>query len=549
MNRNIKRRIPVIGTVGMLFVLLMGIRYWFDVESASENCGDLFLKPGYILLFLFLLAFLILTGFLTLKKEIRPERSFFLTGLFLGLFFMAVMPGLSAPDEISHYITSYRLSNRIMGQRELEPESGQIEIRSDDYPLEDLKRQRNTEAGTTSAKTSVLGYPVEESTYHTILNWDKLYPHTDGNTFSRQADVRTTPLVYIPQALGMSLARLLNLNALWLLFFGKLFSLLAYLFLTYFAIKKIPFGKELIYGTALLPMTASISSSLSYDTIILGTAFLLTAWFLDLAYGRAESGSASGERGKTVRIRDIVILCVLLMVLGPCKLVYSPLLLLFFLIPKQSFKNKGARVLSFAVLLFSLGFSMYLVNASIIHSYASASAGSAVVQNTKAGFTVSELLHRPGLILQMLCNTIVYQAEQIHLSMMGEWLGNLDLVMGIPYFLSILFSLGLLGLAFKKPGEVRQMKKDARVWTWLILIGIFLLMAGAMLVAWTERNSKVIEGIQGRYFLPVLPLFLILLKNDSVVLTSDRNREILFGFVCMDAYALLRLFATACLRL
>jgi uncharacterized membrane protein len=244
----------------------------------------------------------------------------------------------------------------------------------------------------------------------------------------------------------------------------------------------------------------------------------------------------------------MAVLCVLIAAMGPCKMVYSLLLFLFFLIPADRFRSTGLRILSFAVLAASLAGAIFLVNAGLITSYATASEG-AVVQITKQGYTVSELLHRPVFILQMLCQTLVYQGEQMHLGMIGQWLGNLDPVMGVPYFICALFGLGLLALAFKKPGESQKLKVPARLWAGLLILGIVLLTAGAMLIAWTERDSKVIEGLQGRYFLPLLPLFLLIIKNDRIVLTADRNREILYAFVCMDGYALLRLYATACLRL
>jgi len=536
MNGKIRKNIPAAAVFGIIFVILTGLFHGLDVSASVEQSGHGFLMSGYVLLFLLLTVFLVFAGFLLFKSSVRPERSFFVTGLFLGLFFMAVMPGISAPDEISHYITAYRLSDRMMGLPELDETGHHIQIRPEDNILENMDSVQDTSSG---SKKNVLGDPVSEETYRSVCEWDSTYGLTRGSGNSDQADVRTTPLVYIPQAVGITVARVLNLNSLWLLFLGKLMNLLVYLFLTSLAIRKAPFGKELIFGTGLLPMTLHLSSSMSYDTMILGASFLLISWILNLAY-----------ETKKVEVRDMAVLCILIAVMGPCKMVYSLLLFLFFLIPENKFGSRKKKMLSFAAMACSLVLAMALVNASVIRSYAAADTGAGVVvQNTKAGYTVAELLHRPVFVLEMLCRTAVYQGEQLHLSMIGEWLGNLDPVMGIPYFLSVAFSLGLLALAFRKPEEKKIMTGKAKIWCGLIILGIVLLTAGAMFISWTGRDSLVIEGLQGRYFLPMLPLFLILLKNDRIVLTKDTNRNILFGFVCMDAYALLRLYATACLRL
>ena len=75
-----------------------------------------------------------------------------------------------------------------------------------------------------------------------------------------------------------------------------------------------------------------------------------------------------------------------------------------------------------------------------------------------------------------------------------------------------------------------------------------LILAG-MLLTWTPRDHISIEGVQGRYFLPFLPVLLLALKNRTVVLTKDKNRSILYLMCCLNGYALVRLFSIVCIRL
>ena len=56
-------------------------------------------------------------------------------------------------------------------------------------------------------------------------------------------------------------------------------------------------------------------------------------------------------------------------------------------------------------------------------------------------------------------------------------------------------------------------------------------------------------GVQGRYFLPFLPVFLMALKNNWITLTKNRDRELLFFLVCANGYALLRLFSIVSIRI
>ena len=574
-------------------------------------------------------------------------RFYFAAGLYLGVLFILVMPGLSAPDEVSHYLTAYRLSSRMLGKADLDPVTGLAAVRAEDYPLEDLSGVKTPEiADDKEPAAEVLGNPVTYYTYRTVADWDLRYPQRGGMVISGLADVRTTPVMYLPQAAGMTLVRAAGGSALGLAFAAKFLNLLAFLCLTSAAIGRIPFGKEILCGVGLLPMTLHLAASMSYDSGILGCSFLLCAEILRLAYGKEDGntvgktdGKAAGKGiGKTdgkavgtyVRGRDFLLLCLLTAALSPCKMVYSCLVLLYLLIPAERFRverksraaggseekenNAGSvpaevdrnkqiliKVISFCILLAVSAGSIAAVNASIIRGYAAAAQADAAAAGTvsdttgqvitegavvtgegevlRSGYTASELIHRPFFIFRMVCGTFSQQSGEMIGDMMGVRLGNLDPLLGIPFFLAQIFLLGLLLLAMKtetgesaplaaETGGGREHKPEAgsapaqsetdrrtypgtaaRLWIAAVAALVMLLIAGAMLLSWTGRDSQIIEGIQGRYLLPVLPLFLILLKNETVVLKRDISRGILYTFFCMDAYALLRIFTLACMRI
>ena len=71
----------------------------------------------------------------------------------------------------------------------------------------------------------------------------------------------------------------------------------------------------------------------------------------------------------------------------------------------------------------------------------------------------------------------------------------------------------------------------------------------SMMLAWTPISSKVIQGVQGRYFLPFLPVLLMSLKNDTLVLTREGNRKTLYMMCSMNAYVLLRIYGIVSMRL
>ena len=133
--------------------------------------------------------------------------------------------------------------------------------------------------------------------------------------------------------------------------------------------------------------------------------------------------------------------------------------------------------------------------------------------------------------------------------MLGEALGNRDAVLNTPYLVILLLTVCLILLALKKSGEEIVIKIKARLWIWFICLVIFGALMFSMLLAWTPKSSNMVQGVQGRYMLPLLPIFLLTLKNQKAVRTDTDDRLILYTMIAADVYVILRIFAVVCLRL
>ncbi|KAB0577601.1 putative membrane protein DUF2142 [Fusobacterium naviforme] len=530
-------------------LLLAGGYHGLNVLDAVRQSGDRLPLELYGFLLLMTFGFAGRLLYLLPQQRERMHRVFFVSGLSLGLLFMFAMPGLSAPDEMSHYSSAYRLSSRLLGAPEL-TEAGLLAVRAGDYPLEDLSGVKTPEIGDdVEPVPEVLGNPLRLSTYRAIRDWDRRYAGGEELVSSALPDVRTTPVMYLPQALGFAAARLLKLNAPTLLALGKLMNLLVYLLLTAAAIRLLPFGKEALFGAALLPMSLHLAGSLSYDAGILGTSFLLTAEILHLRYGEAE-----------LKGRDMLLLILLTAALGPCKMVYAPLVLLFCLVPAERCGGRKKKLLCFAALLAALMLAMLLVNAEIIRAYASAgrelSAASGAAEDAapalvdaRAGYTVSELIRRPVFIARMVLNCFSLQSGMLLTGMIGMQLGNMDPLLGAPFFAVLFYMGGLLLLSLREEWEAERLSLKTRGAFAGISLVVILLIAGAMLISWTTREAAMIEGIQGRYFLPLLPLLLAAAGTGDIRLRRGLKLRVLQCFIILDSYVALRIFALACMRL
>ena len=603
--KNINILIPVLP---LIIIIIFAICHYDKVKLVADRSGDLFLKADYIKL-CFLMLFNITLSFYILKKSSEGRlplyKSFMFSAFFLGIGYMFVFQGLSAPDEVSHYISAYKLSSQFMG---LEPviEDGHVKVREQDYFLEDLSdiagtrdglnntQENKTDAGDDIDKVKasnketdsdtystdemeILGRNIEEKDLKIIKNWDRLYPYKNSKNIriSSQPPVKTTPLVYIPQAFGICIARIMGFNSITMINLGKFFNLLFYVLVMSYALSLMPFAKEILYGVAVLPMSLHLAASMSYDAMLLSIISCFFAKILNMAYaydkspdeekkisGISACNTVNSENGNNEKkidstcmgyrpgIKDILFLCLLTAIYAPCKLIYSPAVFAYFIINRNRFKNKKIYLLGFVAILTTLIISIFAVNAVLIQSYAQARTSS-VGWAGEPGFTIRELAHRPFFTMDMIYKTILLQLDYYHMTMIGAYLGNINRVLNVPYICIVFFSLGLIMLGLRVKEQNTDMVRGFKE-RFIIAFIVFAVFSGAILsmfIAWTPRGAMVISGVQGRYFLPVLMPLLLLADKLPVEAVRDIKKPVLFTFICLNSYALIRLFAIICMRI
>ena len=643
-NKKAVRTLPFF-LIGILFVLLSGLYGGISALDAAAHFKDNLLFVLYELLFPASVITAIFAALLWSRKSNRMYRAYAFSAMVLGVLYLAVMPGLSAPDELSHYSTAYRISSTMLFEDPLIRPAGLTAVRASDYPLEDMNGVKTPEIPEdTEELPEVLGNPVKQTTYRAVKDWEKRYAFSTKPVASPIPDVKTTPVFYLPQAIGFSIARVLGLGAMGLLFLGKFLNLCCYVALTALAVRTAPIGKSWFAAAGLLPMSLHLAASLSYDAGLIGCVFLFTALVFKLAYGTEE-----------IRARELIALCALAALFGPCKLVYAPLILLALLIPARVFGGFGKKLLCILILLLSLVAAVLAVNADVLEAYffpaAAEQAGNVSADMSHAGFTAAELFSHPFFTLRMLVNSFSARLLNWGAEMIGMKLGNLDPLLGASGLQTLLFALGLVALTLadssgeknyvlvpgskaawqeedtaeagegaavetataaealpeqeseanteaalstlseqetagevltaatteqvaeaaetlrelreeeaaeealadeEKSGphymEVREPGRFARFYALLIGCISFFGILFAMLLAWTSHDALWIEGVQGRYFLPLLPVFLFGLQNKTVQSEFPFKRLVPYGFVILNLCVGIRIFALAVLR-
>lgn len=417
-----------------------------------------------------------LTAFLACRKfrESAPEAGnrspvkYFLTasGVF-GLLLAVFMPPFQAADEGAHFFKAYQVSEWNLRTKLVPPSLYQVRDRFDRLPF---FPDRKTSVGEILAAR------------HVPLN-----PHEMGSA----PVLSYSPVPYLPSAAGILVGRILGLSPLYLLYIGRICALLAYMALVAMAIRWMPAQKWLLALFALMPMCMAQAAAVTADTVTLAIAYLFFAYTLRL----------SQENG-TLRIRQWLGLTALLALISLTKPVYCVFAFLFLLIPPARVGSLPKYWVGFLTLLVLSGATAkgwIEINQKLL-TYE--------VLGSKGGQQLALILEQPTSFLRILGTTVARYGTDYLEQMIGR-LGWLDTA--LPGNFRFFYGILLVGVAVF--GWTRHVALSwlARMSALATGGGGALLIAVSLFLTWTPIGSPAIEGIQGRYFLPLLPPLLLML--------------------------------------
>ena len=107
--------------------------------------------------------------------------------------------------------------------------------------------------------------------------------------------------------------------------------------------------------------------------------------------------------------------------------------------------------------------------------------------------------------------------------------------------------LALLAAALPQAGETVPLGRRTKAGVWGIVLCVIALSFVTAL-NWTPINYTTIFGLQGRYWLPVLPLVLALVHhNRTFAVQKPAERKAVFAMLCLTSFVILQgagLYAT-----
>lgn len=411
-----------------------------------------------------------------------PEKVYLGLGLVFGLLFILAIPPFQVPDEFSHFARAYGIVEGNLIARSLDidvPASSVAFYHSVEY----LNFQSEQKISPLSLASS-LGMPLNPADKTPFLTNAAGYP----------------PVSYFPEVLGMGIGRLFNASPLLLLYLGRIGNLLASVFLIFFAIKITPVFKWVFLAVALTPMLFQQMVSLSADSFTNTIDLVFVAVVLAYAF----------DPNRRFTNRNFLLALVLAILVALSKQAYFMLLLLFFLIPVR--KAGGfKKYITLGGLLLLAG----LVSL-IIWSMLSAGLSFATVHTHEISPAdqLNFVLSDPVGYLQIILDNVFRKLKNLLDLAIGAKLGWLDTP--LDPFLLFAIECSLLFLALTDKNEAVKFNRTGKIVVLAVaLLTVFSIFSSSY-IALNPVATKDLTALQGRYFIPILPLVLLLFYNQRI---------------------------------
>lgn len=465
-----------------------------------------------------MLGVLILIALVLLKRvTLESTKAFAAVLAVSGAFFIfAFTPG-SVPDETFHYWSSYYYSNIILGG-DIDYEDAMLEMRQSDASL---CITNELSADMYSKTLSTLGEASDCSQSAMVhVSEGSLSPYQ--NPF----------YIKLPSVLGICLGRLLGLDGAVTFYLGRIFNFILFAVLAIAAVKLVPVGKTGLKLICLLPMTLHVCASYSYDAGTIGLSFLAIALLLKL-----------WDREKQASNQLLLLIVILEALLVPCKLVYCASLLLGLFAPRRCFVSNKQMVLFKCGLCIGVLLCFALTKLTSVTAMATGPTSGLDQRGDEFGhfYTIESALADPAATLGFFLGSMLLTGDFYAQTLVGGSLGWFQGTIAAPYYVVFAY-YAILFLSFIKcdneedyciDGSLRMVCLIASLLAWIAVMA-------SMYLGWTFDTEPVILGIQGRYFLPVLPLFMLACRFSSLSFKVDSANLVIGAVIVLNYLYMMR---------
>lgn len=418
----------------------------------------------------------------------------------MGMFYLGLSPLFTGSDEHNHYYRIYEITEGVIKTPTGENYSGG-ELPSSLSKTFMVGTGDNTKIKYSDIK-DMLKIPLDES--------EKILYSSDSYATYYSNTSLYSPISYLPHTIGFTVGKVFRAGPFIIGILGRLFNLIFYILLGYFAIKIMPKGKLFYLLILLSPNMLQCATTLSADAFTNVIFLLLFAMIMKTRF----------EEKIVTRKQELAIF-IFSLIIALCKICYVPLVALIFLIPKTRFKNgyKEKILLSVVVLSFALICSLSWTKGT--DSIFAAAYPQTALQKA---YIFSHPFSYIVLFIRSIISSFVNSVECLFV---GTTMYHAQLEM--PAVVSMFYVGMVMISAFKKEKLQKkiELKNVEKILVGSVSFLIVALILTALYIQCTAQFVGVayptIVGIQGRYFIPVVFLLLYLITAKKTIKINEKK--------------------------
>jgi len=326
-----------------------------------------------------------------------------------------------------------------------------------------------------------------------------------------------SPLLYIPNVVGLGMARLIHVNLHHALIVSRAFGGVACVLLGALSIYLMPgVGATFLFVILSLPMTLSLFASISQDGLMICSATLAAALM-------ARIGSLASSRPDTA-LRVLFVLVTLLTLGRPA---YAPLIFIpFFFASRENWRS----LLKYCLIsLLIVGAWSLLVKFFVMIP---------MWEGRSSSGQVLFLLHHPFHAIRLVVSAFTSHQGMEGIAFWKEMIGVLgwiDVVLPAWFYdLTALVLIAVLVSGWRAGLDARSLLNSSFIT--LILAGSIFLIFLLEYITFTPVGADYVFGVQGRYFIPLLPfmVFLMPMREAPRIAWSARALALCWMLLSVD---------------
>ena len=357
---------------------------------------------------------------------------------------------------------------------------------------------------------SINNYENLNSVLSKSTNYKKELPYTSSaNGYSY--------ILYFFSGIGYIISKLFSLPIMLNLYLSRMFNCTAMIIMGYFIIKKIPFGKNIVFIYLLNPMYLHEMCSVSADAFVNSLCLLFIASVLNC------------RSKKEINKHDIYLLISLVLLLGFAKYVYIPLIFLIYLIMKK-FSDSNKKYKKYLIISSILSIIICLL--FFIKVYIIPTININLNTNTTNVGIVGQIryiIHNPVYAFNTITSTFNIMGPEYIKTFFGKYLGWLNIPLN--QYITWIYAILLISSPFiycgKETGYLNKKEKNIFL-AMTALLSIIVILS--MWLSWTEIGTYPISGVQGRYFIPFM-IMLFLALSSKIKKIKFQNYDIVVSIL------------------